>query len=337
MSVAVFAFICTPWLLAIWGLLAGGWPLLLTPALMFVVLPVLDLLVSPRPRLPGTLETPLTRLAARQLPRLAALVHFGVVILGAHTVTRHPGLGTFCAVVFTVGASGGAMGIVSAHELVHRHRPLDLRFAELVLATVCHMHWTIEHLGGHHRNVGLARDPATARLGEPLYAFALRYLGGSYATALRLDRARAGRRMLWYTVLPPALGIALGALFGWEASLYFFVQTIVALGLLSAVNYIEHYGLERATDDAGRPEPIAAHLSWDSHGRLSGYLLLNLQLHSDHHLHPARGFERLVPTSAPELPTGYLGMFWLSLVPPLWRRVMDPAVRAARAGKACRG
>jgi alkane 1-monooxygenase len=31
---------------------------------------------------------------------------------------------------------------------------------------------------------------------------------------------------------------------------------------------------------------------------------------------------------APQLPTGYGGMIVLALVPPLWRKVMDPRVAA---------
>ncbi len=34
----------------------------------------------------------------------------------------------------------------------------------------------------------------------------------------------------------------------------------------------------------------------------------------------------------PQLPSGYFGMFLLSYVPPLWRRVMDPKVLALAEG-----
>ncbi|MCM0612912.1 hypothetical protein KFJ24_10565 [Marinobacter sediminum] len=35
---------------------------------------------------------------------------------------------------------------------------------------------------------------------------------------------------------------------------------------------------------------------------------------------------------APQLPTGYAGMYVLALIPPLWFRVMNPRVRAYYQG-----
>ena len=39
---------------------------------------------------------------------------------------------------------------------------------------------------------------------------------------------------------------------------------------------------------------------------------------------------------APQLPTGYAGMILLALVPPLWRRVMDPRLVAHYGGDVTR-
>ncbi len=40
---------------------------------------------------------------------------------------------------------------------------------------------------------------------------------------------------------------------------------------------------------------------------------------------------------SPVLPTGYAGMIVLALVPPLWRRVVDPRVRQWRSLQSARG
>ena len=54
-----------------------------------------------------------------------------------------------------------------------------------------------------------------------------------------------------------------------------------------------------------------------------------LQRHSDHHANPTRRYQALRSfDEAPVLPTGYAGMIVLALLPPLWRRVMDPRVAA---------
>jgi alkane 1-monooxygenase len=62
-------------------------------------------------------------------------------------------------------------------------------------------------------------------------------------------------------------------------------------------------------------------------------LLYHLQRHSDHHANPTRRFQALRHfDEAPQLPTGYAGMILLALVPPLWRRVMDPRLLAHYGG-----
>ena len=58
-------------------------------------------------------------------------------------------------------------------------------------------------------------------------------------------------------------------------------------------------------------------------------LLYHLQRHSDHHANPTRRYQALRDfEESPVLPTGYAGMIVLAIVPPVWRRVMDPRVLA---------
>ena len=40
---------------------------------------------------------------------------------------------------------------------------------EILLLSVTYCHWSVEHVQGHHRNVG-PKELATARLGESFYA-----------------------------------------------------------------------------------------------------------------------------------------------------------------------
>ena len=62
-------------------------------------------------------------------------------------------------------------------------------------------------------------------------------------------------------------------------------------------------------------------------------MLYQLQRHSDHHAHPTRSYQALRHfDEAPQLPTGYFGMFVVALIPPLWRRVMDARVLAHSGG-----
>ncbi len=66
-------------------------------------------------------------------------------------------------------------------------------------------------------------------------------------------------------------------------------------------------------------------------------VLYQLQRHSDHHAWPARRYQALRHfDEAPQLPTGYFGMFLVAMVPPLWRRIMDPRVLEHAAGDGSR-
>jgi alkane 1-monooxygenase len=72
--------------------------------------------------------------------------------------------------------------------------------------------------------------------------------------------------------------------------------------------------------------------SWNAPQRVSNYLLLKLQRHSDHHAWPNRRFQvlRSFPES-PQLPASYGAMLALVLCPPLFFRVMNPMVERIRA------
>jgi alkane 1-monooxygenase len=202
---------------------------------------------------------------------------------------------------------------------------------------VSYGHFTIEHNRGHHQRVATREDPASARYGESYWAFLPRTLAGSYAHAWRLEVARLAplelpwwhwrNEMVWATLLPPLLAAALAAAFGTLAAAFFFGQSAMAMALLEAVNYVEHYGLERARLPDGRYEPVSERHSWDANQVLTNSFLIHLQRHADHNLNPLRPYAALQPRAgSPKLPTGYTGMLPLAAVPPLWFAVMNPRV-----------
>jgi alkane 1-monooxygenase len=78
-----------------------------------------------------------------------------------------------------------------------------------------------------------------------------------------------------------------------------------------------------------RYERVDPSHSWNSNNIATNVLLYHLQRHSDHHANPTRRYQALRDfKESPVLPTGYAGMIVLALVPPLFRRVMDPRVVA---------
>ena len=91
----------------------------------------------------------------------------------------------------------------------------------------------------------------------------------------------------------------------------------------------EHYGLSRKEISENKYEPTKPHHSWNANHAASNLLLINLQKHSDHHAKPSKTYEMLSAydeESAPQLPFGYPIMVVFSLIPFLWRRVMNPKV-----------
>jgi len=242
--------------------------------------------------------------------------------------------------VTSMGIVSGGGGITVAHELMHRSRRFEKGLAELLMAAVSYPHFCIEHVYGHHRWVATPRDPATARFGESLYAFLPRTVGGGLGSFLRIERDRARRlglrgladARLRYPLLVWGFLVVFGAPFGLAGIGLFLGQSVVAVLLLEAINYVEHYGLERKPIGRDRYERVQPKHSWNSDHLLTGLYLFNLPRHADHHYLASRPYPVLRHLDdSPQLPAGYSTMVLAALVPPLWRAVMDHRVEAWNA------
>ena len=241
----------------------------------------------------------------------------------------------------SIGCVGG-IAINTAHELGHKRPRHERWLSKVALAQSGYGHFYIEHNRGHHVRVATPEDPASSRMGETFYAFWPRTVFGSLRSAWRLESSRLRRR--GKPVLHPgndvlnawAMTLVLwGAMMLWlgiGVLPYLLLQGVVGLSLLEVVNYLEHYGMRRAKvhhRDVERYERVLQSHSWNSNNIATNVFLYHLQRHSDHHANPTRRYQALRDhESAPVLPTGYAGMIVLALLPPLWRRVMDPRVAA---------
>jgi len=259
--------------------------------------------------------------------------------------TRAPHLGGWelAGLAVGLGILGGTVGINYSHELMHQKGRLERWLADWLLAMVLYSHFRSEHLLVHHRFVATPRDPATARYDEGFHRFFPRVLRQSLGSAWRAEAAMLARRgrpvqdranPFWrYGALQLAM-LALALLVGgWVGLSLFALQAVIAVWQLELVNYVEHYGLTRRHLADGRYEPVRPHHSWNSAHKASNWLLINLQRHSDHHFKPDRPFPLLQTygeQEAPQLPAGYPVMTMLAMVPPLWRRRMNPRVQAWR-------
>jgi len=240
--------------------------------------------------------------------------------------------------IFVMGLLCGTFGINVGHELGHRTIRFEQQLAKALLLTSLYMHFYIEHNRGHHKRVSTPEDPSSARPGESVYAFYLRSIIGSYRSAWEIsNKERMKKNIPWWhpkneMLMFQLIQIALVALiaigFGLLTALWFVCAAVIGFLLLETVNYIEHYGLQRrktGADSYERPRP--AH-SWNSDHVVGRLVLFELSRHSDHHYMASRKYQVLRHhDDAPQMPTGYPGMMILSLLPPLWFRVMDPRSR----------
>jgi alkane 1-monooxygenase len=228
--------------------------------------------------------------------------------------------GLFSADAFTaailVGANSGYSAIVVAHELIHRRSRWMQALGRLLLCTVVYEHFFTEHVRGHHARIGTDDDPATSRFGETYPEFWRRTVPAQFASAWRLEARRLGDEgMRWYdprmlrsavvhgVVAEAALAALVLAVFGPSALVATLLQAYVAIRLLEAVNYFEHYGLRR-TGKKVRPVD-----SWDSDSFFTLFALVGLSRHADHHAYASRPYQALRTwDESPKLPRGYLGM-----------------------------
>ncbi|MDD8023434.1 MAG: alkane 1-monooxygenase [Paracoccaceae bacterium] len=331
--------------LAVLGATAGGWTIALMPIYGWTMVTVLDAFLGLNTDQPDT-TTPETDLFWY---RLITLIWFPVQFVTIYGmiwwVTHTDHLGTLETLVlfFGVGVISGTVGIVYSHELLHQKNRVERWLGDLLLASVLYSHFRTEHLLVHHLWVGTPRDAVTARYNEGFHRFFLRVLWECPRSAWRAERmklARAGRPVwhrsnpFWrYGVLQlGALALAFG-LGGWIGLGLFVFQAFIAVWQLELTNYVEHYGLTREYKGEGRYEHVLPRHSWNAAHTASNWLLINLQRHSDHHYKPERRFPLLQTydaDEAPQLPLGYPAMTTLAMIPPLWRRRMNPRVRAWR-------
>jgi alkane 1-monooxygenase len=259
-----------------------------------------------------------------------SLISWAVYVLGNYPTSPIEYAGLLLSLMTT-----SAGGINIAHELGHRKETWCRFWSKFNLMTVCYMHFYIEHNRGHHVHVGTPQDPATSRKGQTFYAFWSQSVLGGWLSAWRLEARRMQSKglptfsllhneMLRFIALPLLFAGVMFLLGGWIGVGFFFLQSLFAFSSLEAVNYIEHYGIERKMLSNGKYERVNPLHSWNANHLISNLLLFQLQRHSDHHANASRPYQILRHfEESPQLPFGYPVMILMAVLPPLWFSVMD--------------
>ena len=335
------ALIPLAWIQAVFG----GWTLVLMPFATWYLFSAVDALAGTYTS-NADLETSEDELFwYRAITIIWAPTQFVTLfgVLWYVTSSGHLSGWEMVALFFGIGVMSGTIGITYAHELAHQKPKFERWLADILLAMVLYSHFRSEHLLVHHRYVGTPRDPVTARYNEGFHRYFPRVLHQQPVSAFNAEAAMLARKNLpWHDRSNPfwryaALQVGFLMLAAWIGGFaglgLFVVQAVVAMWQLELVNYVEHYGLTRKHLGDGKYEHVLPRHSWNATHKASNWLLINLQRHSDHHYKPDRRFPLLQTygeDDAPQLPYGYPIMTMVASIPPLWRRMMNPRVRAWR-------
>ena len=234
------------------------------------------------------------------------------------------------AFIFLISLFIGMMGTVPGHELTHRKKnKFDMFIGNWLLAFSWDCTFAIEHVYGHHKNVCLENDPASAKRGENIYLFILRAIINEQKDAWIIELDRLKRRRQGYFSLKNKMIIGYLRSFcfsvlsyiisGIYGLLLFLICAFIAKSLLEGINYIEHYGLVR---EPGKP--VFPRHSWNSNHVISSLYLYNVTRHSSHHEKANLKFWELETyPDSPTMPQGYLSVLYLVIFMPfIYHRMM---------------
>jgi len=232
---------------------------------------------------------------------------------------------------------GLAFAINAGHETGHKTDKVSKWFALFMLLPSFYGHFRVEHNMGHHSDVATPRDHATSRFGESYYHFMSREYPGAWKRSWKIEKRRADRKgysrfslkneVVLSTVMALIVWGAMVVVFGPFVLAYMILACFVSATALTSQNYIAHYGLLRDRRPDGKFLPCEPHHSWNCNLLVTNLTSFNLARHSDHHANPSRHYQYLRQfQEVPALPYGYMLMFLIAYIPPLFRKIMDPLV-----------
>lgn len=346
-KIGFFSALILPVLL-VTGYFAGGLNLFLIHGFVFILVPVLDYVISTdKTNVPSSAVNAVAQDYFYKFVTLFwVYVQLGILIWTFYAVSI-ASFNWWEWVAFVSGTAliTGGVGITVAHELGHKSEKMEQFYSKVLLMTVCYMHFIIEHNRGHHVRVATPEDPATSRFGESFYSFWIRSVKDGYLSAWDLEAERLRKKgvsvlsiqnqMIQFIFWPLVfVGIAFVGFSSWmdrlvwEIPVFFFVQSVLGFSLLEIVNYLEHYGMERKKLPNGIYEKVTPIHSWNASHIVSNFLLFQLQRHSDHHAFAYKRYQVLNHSKeSPQLPAGYSAMIVVALFPPIWFKIMNPRLK----------
>lgn len=327
------------------GAIYGGWVIALGPIYALVISSVIDGMIGDNDDNVDPNTEPKLMFWHQFVTIIWAPLQFSFLFFSIAAATRFDHLSTTESIwmMIALGVTTGGVGVVYAHELIHQKNKWERSLGDFLLAMVLYGHFRTKHILIHHRYVGTPADPVTARYNEGFHRFFYRVLRVGSLASWRVEAGRLAKRgrPVWHHANPfwryilwgCGMLLLAGLIGGWMGVGLLCIQAVIAILFLELTNYVEHYGLVRKHLGDGKYEHVRPHHSWNSSREFTNYLLINLQRHSDHHYKPERRFPLLQTydsSEVPVLPMGYPSLAAIALIPPIWRRMMNPKVRAWR-------
>lgn len=305
------------------GLYLGSYYYLLIPITVLLIFPILEILTGQNNKNPDESDYDKLQKDIRfNIPLwFWPLCQLLMIYLGLSKIIKGDLTHfEFIGLSISSGLAIGSIGFNVAHELIHRNDKFQKCLGHCLLASFLYVHFGIEHVFVHHKNVGLDTDWATAKKDENVYSFIRRILIPKYLTTWRVAyKFRLVHNLIIYHLMMFLYTLLVFKYAGFLGLLYVFIVAGISVFMMETVAYIEHYGLVRI-----KGEPISIHHSWNTDSTLTNFATFKLQRHSDHHLNSKRHYPNLkYYPEAPQLPTGYSGSMILAWIPPLWFKLMN--------------
>ncbi len=332
-----YAFILLMPSLLLAGVLAGL-PYLAV-GVAFLVLPLMRILFGSYQETDSTVWDEGVATALHRLPITYACMLLVCLVLVAAWLSVNPRLGIS-------GAIGTGLslwitllfGLCPAHELVHRRDRRTRLLGAVLSGALGYPALAIEH-PIHHARAGNAELAEWPRFDESVWRFSwrrLKQVAGDMLTTLLLPWSTASLSSAQVQVLGALATMAIVAgmfyVVGGETGLMVYLAAAAGCALgMQIITYIQHWALADADWVGKAPQGLA----WEDNCRFQAWITLHISFHQKHHQSPSTPFYRLgMDANSPRLPAGYIVMMLICLVPPLWRRVMLPALTEWKVGSA---
>ena len=240
----------------------------------------------------------------------------------------------YSGAALSLGIILGVQGIVMGHELVSRTDDIvDTKIGEWVFALMFGTNFAVEHVYGHHKNLGFPeQDAVTPIRGIHFYHFQTvgtwtQWKSGWDVEKRRLNDAghsaiSLGNRIVqaWLRGALVMALIIIGG--GWVCFLAYLLAIAYAKFILEGLNFFSHYGLVREEG-----QPITPRVTFSSNNAWGNWILLNLGRHGAHHADNSRYQDLKAYPHDPQCPFGYLTMTVIAWIPPLFFKVMVPMLK----------